>query len=110
MSEKKISDVWIFEPHNGFGENDFDGDPWPFGYISDGSGAVYPIFSLEPILDLPADELRSVALKMAAAGELYKAAQRALNVLKAQGESVRPGSVLGALDSALRKARGEASA
>lgn len=44
---------------------------------------------------------------VAAAPELYAAAKRALAVLKAQGESVRSGSVVGALDIALRKARGE---
>ena len=33
--------------------------------------------------------------------QLRKAAQRALNVFKGQGESVRPGNVLGALSDAL---------
>lgn len=41
-----------------------------------------------------------------AAPDLLRAAKRALNVFKAQGESVRPGSVLGALDAAIAKAEG----
>jgi len=44
---------------------------------------------------------------VASAPDLLKAAQRALNVLKATGESVRPGNALGALDVAIRKATGE---
>lgn len=39
-----------------------------------------------------------------AAPDLYAAAKRALAVLKAQGEAVLPGNVLGALDAALKKA------
>ncbi|CAM5769967.1 hypothetical protein [Bosea minatitlanensis] len=41
-----------------------------------------------------------------AAPDLLKAAKRALVTLKAQGESVRPGNVLGALDAAIQKAEG----
>ncbi len=37
---------------------------------------------------------------------LVAAAKRALAVLKAQGESVRPGNALGALEAALAKAEG----
>lgn len=36
--------------------------------------------------------------------DLVKAAKRAFVTLKAQGESVRPGNVLGALEAAIRKA------
>jgi len=36
--------------------------------------------------------------------DLLKAAKRALTVLKAQGESVRSGNVLGALEAAITKA------
>ena len=49
----------------------------------------------------------SLARMSAAAPALLKAAQRALAVLKAQGESVRPGAVTGALDAAIRAATGE---
>lgn len=46
-----------------------------------------------------------------AAGEamddLITASRRALNVLKATGESVRPGNALGALEAAIAKATGE---
>jgi hypothetical protein len=41
---------------------------------------------------------------IAAAPDLLAAAKRALNVLKAQGESVRPGNALGALSAAIDKA------
>ncbi len=40
--------------------------------------------------------------------DLLAACKRALCVLKAQGESVRPGNVLGALDAAISKAEGRA--
>ena len=39
-----------------------------------------------------------------AAADLLAAAKRALNTFKAQGESVRPGNVLGALEAAIAKA------
>ena len=38
--------------------------------------------------------------------ELIQAAKRALRVLKGQGESVRPGNVLGALEAAIKAAEG----
>lgn len=38
--------------------------------------------------------------------DLLHAAKRALNVFKAQGESIRPNNVLAALDAAIRKAEG----
>lgn len=38
--------------------------------------------------------------------ELLSAAERAMRVLKAQGESVRTGNVLGALNAAIAKATG----
>lgn len=44
------------------------------------------------------------ALLLAAAPELLAAAKRALAVLKATGESVRPGNALGALEAAIAKA------
>lgn len=46
---------------------------------------------------------------IAAAPDLLSAARRALNVLRTQGESVRPGNVLGSLQAALTKAKGGAS-
>ncbi len=51
-------------------------------------------------------EVEAVARLAQASPDLYAAARRALAVLKAQGESVRPGSVLGALDAAIAKADG----
>lgn len=38
----------IFEPHNGFGGDDPNGEPWPFGYISEGPGK--PVFELHACL------------------------------------------------------------
>lgn len=46
----------------------------------------------------------AIARQMVAAPDLLAAAKRALNVLKGQGESIRPSNVLGALDAAIRKA------
>jgi len=43
---------------------------------------------------------------IAASPDLLKAAKRALVTLKTQGESVRPGNVLGALEAAIQKAEG----
>lgn len=42
----------------------------------------------------------------AASNDLLVAAKRAMNVLKAQGETVREGNVLGALHAAIKKAEG----
>ena len=47
----------------------------------------------------------ALASQMAASGDLLAAAKRALNTFKAQGESVRPGNVLGALEAAVAKAQ-----
>lgn len=44
---------------------------------------------------------------IAAAPDLLKAAKRALSVLKATGESVRPGNALGALQDAIAKAEAQ---
>jgi hypothetical protein len=49
-------------------------------------------------------EAAANARLIAAAPELLAAAQRALRVLKTQGESVRPSNVLGALEAAIQKA------
>jgi hypothetical protein len=56
--------------------------------------------TLEPIKE-------ANARLISAAPDLLKASKRALNVFKAQGESVRPGSVLGALADAINKAEGQ---
>lgn len=42
-----------------------------------------------------------------AAPDLLHAAKRALSVLRAQGEAILPGNVLGALDAAITKATGK---
>lgn len=68
----------IFEPHNGYGSLDPDGEPWPFGYISRGVGK--PVFELSTVFKGDPDELRALALAMTAAPALLKALQR-LSVL-----------------------------
>lgn len=52
----------IFEPHNGFGTNDPDGNPWPFGYISEAPG--HPIFELRPILEQSVPVLMDIVHQM----------------------------------------------
>lgn len=42
-------DDMVFEPHAGFGTKDPDGNPWPFGYLSDRPGR--PVFELNAILE-----------------------------------------------------------
>lgn len=51
-------------------------------------------------------EVRANATLIAAAPDLLHAAERALRVLKATGESVRPGNALGELEAAIAKATG----
>lgn len=81
--------------------------PWtPVGFILDGEdwtpGDVAFIFHTDG-QGVTIDDLRIAA----AARELLGAAKRALNTLKAQGEGVRPGNVLGALEAAIAKATGD---
>ena len=58
-----------------------------------------------PWADGEDDEIGEANARLiAAAPELLAAARRALNVLKATGESVRPGNALGALEAAIAKA------
>lgn len=58
-----------FEPHNGYGGNDFHGEPWPFGYISD----AQPIFELNVITERERAELTALARQMAAAPAMLAA-------------------------------------
>jgi len=57
--------------------------------------------------NITAEEALANARLMAAAPAMLAACKRALAVLKAQGESVRPGSVLGALSVAIAQATGD---
>lgn len=59
-----------FEPHAGYGAV-IDGEPLPFGYIS--TRTPMPVFELMPVLKYPEDKLRDLALKMAAAPEMFEA-------------------------------------
>lgn len=63
---------FIFEPHGGFGSNDPDGKPWPFGYISNDNPRS-PVFELSIVLGFPDDILTGVATQMAAASDLMEA-------------------------------------
>jgi hypothetical protein len=83
--------------------------PWT---IAQYSGADKWIDILEPLVRVDYDDVdRDIqagnARLISAAPDLLKAAQRALAVFKAQGESVRPGTVLAALSKAITKATGE---
>jgi hypothetical protein len=60
-----------FEPHNGYGAVDPDGEPWPFGYISTAPTPM-PVFELGVVLEYPAEDLRKLALAMAAAPEMLR--------------------------------------
>lgn len=55
-TDKATPRPWRFEPHNGFGSDDPDGEPWPFGYISEDRPGS-PIFELSPLLGHPAEQL-----------------------------------------------------
>jgi hypothetical protein len=70
----------IFEPHNGFGSRDPDGDLWPFGYISNDLRHM-PIFELTPILLISIEELTATAIRMAAADELLAALEGLLEAV-----------------------------
>lgn len=65
MSESKINpaEKIVFEPHNGFGGKDFDGEPWPFGYISHESPRM-PIFELDVVVGDAFKAMRATAEKM----------------------------------------------
>lgn len=67
----KILNELQFEPHNGYGTNDPDGDPFPFGYIST-APAPLPIFELNVFLDYPEEALRNLCLAMAAAPDMLR--------------------------------------
>lgn len=68
----------VFEPHNGYGSRDPDGEPWPFGYVSEDYGR--PIFELRPLFVAPYDDLHGVAVKMAASSALFDALTALLTV------------------------------
>lgn len=53
-----------FEPHNGYGGKDPDGEPWPFGYIS--TAHPSPVFELRPVLVQSREELLAIAEAMVA--------------------------------------------
>jgi len=67
----KAFDELQFEPHNGYGGNDPDGDPWPFGYISTAPVPI-PVFELNVVLEYPVEALRKLAVAMAAAPDMLR--------------------------------------
>jgi hypothetical protein len=66
---------WIFEPHNGYGSNDPDGEPWPFGYLTL-TDPIDPIF-----------ELGDVGLRRAP-GELAAHAGRIIRAMNERDELI----------------------
>ena len=111
QTAEKIPDgTLIFEPHGlvGFDAKEYLDDaeapPFPFGYISVDRPRV-PIFELTAVLEFNAEELRAIALKSAAANELYDALVAAVDRMVGSSASIvalREMSI-----AALRKARGE---
>ena len=106
------------------GEKTFTLAPWSIcwtvengertgGHIvgDDGKGSTAPICDVPffPRRRDPGETQANLHL-IAAAPDLLAAAKRALAVLKAQGESVRPGNALGSLAAAIAKADGVPSA
>lgn len=75
---------FVFEPHNGYGAKDPDGEPWPFGYISEGYGR--PLFELRPVVVHPYEKLHDAALKMTAARDLYEALKLVIRYRRGEGE------------------------
>lgn len=73
-----IGNNFQFEAHGGYGSDDFDGEPWPFGYIST-SPTPQPVFELNVVLGFDAEELRALALKMAAAAEIFAELKRMID-------------------------------
>jgi hypothetical protein len=89
-------------------EKGFEGEPDRWCVVTSQGG--YVIATIHN--GAPGDTLETEAANarvMAASEKLLAAARRALAVMKATGESVRPGNALGALDNAIRKAEGRAS-
>ena len=92
--------------------------PWhiQYGGLSDSDEGFGVVSKIEPGIVAecypPAADaerrkrLLADARLIAAAPELLQAAKRAIVVLRATGESVRPSNVLGALDRAIEKAEG----
>jgi hypothetical protein len=102
-----------FEPHGLYGQR-IDGEAMPFGYISE-PGYGKPIFELSPIFAHPAEDLRTLALQMAAAPEMAKALKAVLPLLPIGfAPTGRPGgadernaalaAVRAAIEAALQKA------
>ncbi|MPT23935.1 MAG: hypothetical protein E2577_13645 [Starkeya sp.] len=77
-----------FEPHNGFGGNDPDGNPWPLGFITAGS---FPVFELQDVMGHP--KAREIAVAMSAASEMLEA-------LKTTAGNIRSLGPAGALSAA----------
>lgn len=105
-----VEQQWQFEPHNGFGTNDPDGEPWPFGYISTAPTPV-PIFELNVVLQLDAGQLADAARLAAAAPEMLAAliwaasmAEEAI-ALRRASDDPEDRSVLGLHEQSLLEAR-----
>lgn len=93
----------VFEPHNGYGGNDPDGEPWPFGYISEDYGR--PIFELRPLFVADYGELHAAAIAMAAASDLLEALRRLTDQVAGYGTT--DAGLVQAARAAIARATGE---
>lgn len=73
-----VAGPYLFEPHGGFGSLDPDGDPWPFGYISETApnGVPSPIFELDVVIGRPVEQYEATARLLVAAPVLKAALER----------------------------------
>ena len=100
---EKLSGKLCFEPHNGFGGRDPDGDPWPFGYIST-SPTPQPVFELRTFLEYEPAELVKLARRMAAANELLAALKAVVGWWEQDGGNMD--EILKAAQAVIDKAEG----
>lgn len=99
---------YIFEPHNGFGGATPDGDPWPFGYISEKPGR--PIFELHGgFIKRPAVDLARVARLFAMSPELLSIIRDSVEIMDVAIES-REKELDGDKDEVMRNLRCRARA
>lgn len=109
-----MSERFIFEPHGGYGTNDPDGDPWPFGYISvvTGDGIPQPLFELNFVISWAPEKVDRLLAEMLAAPDLYEALDfvRPFFALEdPAGLAPNASECLDRIDAAIARARGEAS-
>ena len=80
---------WCFEPHYGYGTDEPDGTPCPFGYLS--TQHPSPFFVLGTFLAHDYDELRANALLAASAPDMFAALEE---IIALDENSIRRSSAL----------------